>query len=243
MSIRITIFNGSPRGEKSNTHRMVEEFSAGATEAGAEVENVFLVKQQIRECLGCFACWTRAPYECRQRDDMPELLKKVEASNLVIFATPVYVDNVTGLMKTFMDRLIPLVSPYFEKDPEGEYRHQRKLARVPEIGVIANCGLPERSQFQVLELLFRRVARNLQSELVLEIYRSQGELLRADTLILKPFLARYRRALRRAGQEIVRSGRLSESTTQALDKSLVPREMYMQGANRYWDSQRGAKED
>lgn len=241
--MRITIFNGSPRMERGNTCRMTAAFTEGAVAAGAEVQQVLLAKKTIRPCLGCFGCWTKRPGECMQQDDMRELLPLVAASDLVIFATPLYVDNVTGIMKVFMDRLIPLVSPYFEQDPEGEYRHQRRLEKIPRLGVIANCGLPEQSQFQVLRLLLPRVARNLQSELVVEIYRAEGELLGSKSLVLRPFLNRYWKLLRRAGEEVARDGRLSEQTQHALEKPLVPPHLYMRGANKYWDRMLAQREE
>lgn len=236
--MRISIFNGSPRGKNSNTHWMVSAFMEGARDAGANVSNVFLVKKKIRHCRGCFACWTKTPGECIQKDDMPALLEDFIQADVVVFATPVYVDNVTGLMKTFMDRLIPFVDPHFEKDPNGEYRHVRRYPAVPKVAVIANCGLPEQSHFQVLRLLFRRIARNMQSEVVAEIYRGAGELLGRPNAVLKPFLARYNRLLHTAGMELVRGGAFSPKTMGALEKPLVPKRLYIAGGNRWWDQQR-----
>lgn len=233
--MRILIVNGSPRGKNGNTHRMVAEFIAGAVEAGAEAENIFLAQKTIRPCLGCFACWTKTPGQCSQKDDVGELLDKILQADLLVFATPVYVDNVTGIMKNFMDRLIPLVDPHFEKDSEGEYRHVRRYTKMPKIAVIANSGLPEQSHFQVLRLLFRRMARNMQSELAAEIYRGGGELLKENVLLLRPRQVRYRKLLRQAGRELVEQGALSATTMAALDKPLVPKDLYMKGANKHWD--------
>lgn len=233
--MRILIINGSPRGKNGNTHWMVREVMAGAQEAGAEVENIFLAQKTIKMCMGCFACWTKTPGQCLQKDDTGEILEKLIPADILVFATPVYVDNVTGLMKNFMDRMIPLVDPHFEKDPGGEYRHRRRFEKLPKLAVLANSGLPEQTHFQVLRLLFRRMARNMQSELVAEIYRGEGELLSIDSLLVKPFLARYRNLLRLAGRELGELGRLSASTCAALEKPLVPKDIYMRGANKQWD--------
>jgi len=228
----ITVFNGSPRAEKSNTHVMVEEFLKGAQEAGADVENIFLAKKKIKPCRGCFTCWIKTPGQCVAKDDMEEMIPKFVNSDVVVFATPVYVDNVTGTMKNFMDRLVPLADPHFEKDEYGEYRHTKKQEKTPNIMVIANCGFPEQSHFQVLRLLFKRIARNMHSEVVGEIYRGGGEILKIDNLLLKPFLAGYKKLLREAGREIVEKSRLSKETINKLEKPIIPYDLYIDGANK-----------
>ena len=235
--MRITVFNGSPRTENGNTHWIVREFAAGAEEVGATVENIFLAEQDFRPCEGCFACWKRTPGTCMYTDDMAELLGKFPASDLVVFATPLYVDNVSGIMKLFMDRLIPLADPHFRKDGEGECIHPTRNATVPKIAVISNSGFPEQTHFQVLRLLFRRVARNFQSELVAEIYRGAGEMLSSKNPLLKPLLVRYAKLLQQAGREVVETGRLSEKTQESLERPLVPDGLYIKGANKHWDKE------
>jgi len=232
--MKILAVNGSPRGERGNTFIMVEEFLKGARKLGAQTEHILLSKKNIKHCIGCFACWVKTPGTCVIKDDMSELLPKLDV-DILIFATPLYVDNVSGLMKNFMDRMIPVASPYFEKDENGESVHRFENHSKPKIVVISNCGFPEQTHFQVLELLFKRVARNMHSKVIAEIYRGEGEMLKNKSFLLKPILHRYKKLLRRAGEEVVNNGEISEKLKLDLEKPLVPYDRYIKGANDHWD--------
>ena len=233
--MKITVFNGSPNAEKGNTHVMVEAFLEGALAAGAETENIFLVHKKIHYCTACYSCWLKTPGQCAIRDDMAELLAKAKAADLVVFATPLYVDNVTGIMKTFMDRLIPTAEPYFAKDDGGECRH-KSTGKSPKIAVISNCGFPEQSHFQVLKLLFRRVARNMCSELVAEIYRGGGAVLKEKNFWLGGKIRHYKDLLRKAGEQVVKDLRISPELQTELEKPLVSDEQYIKGAEKYFSN-------
>ncbi|HRZ86416.1 MAG TPA: flavodoxin family protein [bacterium] len=233
--MKIVAFNGSPRGESGNTYLMTEEFLAGAREAGAETEHILLAQKKIGHCLGCLACWLKTPGKCVIADDMADLLKKFVSADIVVFATPVYVDNVTGLMKNFMDRLVPLADPRFAKTPEGECRHIIREGESPDIVVISNCGFPEQSHFQVLKLLFSRIARNMNAQVVAEIYRGGGEMLKGKNILLIPLIMRYKKLLRTAGKEVVEGRKVSAETAAALEKPLVADEMYIKYANEYFE--------
>jgi len=216
---------------------MVESFLKGASAAGADVENIFLAKKKIGHCLGCFSCWIKTPGECVIKDDMKELLQKEIASDIIIFATPLYVDNVSGIMKDFMDRSIPLADPHFEKDPNGQARHVSRIKRPGKMGVIANAGFPEQDQFQVLKLLFKRIARAAHSELVAEIYKGEGELLKSKNEKLAPIIEKYKESLVKAGAELAKNLKLSEETMRELEKPLIPYEDYVRGVNQSWDKE------
>ena len=156
--MKVTIFNGSPLGQSGHTHIIAQEFSAGAAKAGAKIRNVFLAEKKIDPCDECGACLYKTPGRCVLKDDMSVLISKFMASDVVIFATPVYIDNITALMKIFIDRLHPIIEPHYEKDPSGEYRRRRRFKRYPNMMVISSCAMPEQSHFQVLQLFFRRMA-------------------------------------------------------------------------------------
>lgn len=236
--MKITVFNGSPRAERGNTQAMVEEFCKGAEKAGAEVKTVFLAEKEIKGCTGCIACWLKTPGECIFDDDMRELLDKIKGSDLIVFATPLYVDNVSGLTKNFMDRFMPLLDVHIETDENGEAVHVLNQA-LPDIAVISSCGYPEQSHFQVLRLLFKRIARNMHNEVVAEIYRGGGAVLTDVNLpfFLKPIIWKYNKLLRQAGREVVEKGRLGDELKEQLEKPLIDAEQYLSSANKFFDSE------
>ena len=235
--MKIVAFNGSPHAEKSNTHVMVDAFLAGARDAGADTENIFLARKKINHCLGCFSCWLKSPGTCIQADDMPELMKQFQSADVVVFATPLHNDNVSGSMKDFIDRLLPLGDPHFEKDLEGEVRHVSGPKKAPRFFMIANCGFPEQSHFQVLRLLIRRMARNFSTEVAGEIYRGWGSSLQDNEL--KPHVDAYKGLLRTAGMEFAKTGKLSAETARRLEEPLIPApnyaEIFISNANAYMD--------
>ncbi|MFA6637036.1 MAG: flavodoxin family protein [Candidatus Omnitrophota bacterium] len=232
--MKILVINGSPRGKRGNTYIMAEAFLQGAGEVGATVEQILLSKKTIKNCKGCFWCWLKTPGKCVIKDDMDPILEKLKEADLLVFATPLYVDNVTGLMKNFMDRILPLGEPYQVKDEKGECRHPARYVKTPKIGVISNCGFPEQSQFQVLHLLFSRIARNLHSEVALEIYRGEGELLKQTTPEIKAVVDKYKDVLRIAGREAAQFSKLSQKTIDKLNEPLVPFEEYITTANNFF---------
>lgn len=225
--MKITVFNGSPRAEKGNTHIITEAFLRGAASDGAQTETVFLAQKDIHPCTGCYACWMKTPGRCIFDDDMTGLIDLFLSSDLVIFASPVYVDNVTGILKNFVDRLIPVGDPHWEKDENGECRHVRRHSKPQSLGIISNCGFPEQSHFQVLRLWLRRIARNLHCSVAAEIYRGGGALLGIGEPSLKPFIDGYLKLVETAGLEVARKGSISPETTSRLDRLLVPVEHFV----------------
>jgi multimeric flavodoxin WrbA len=75
----------------------------GAAEAGAETEMIDLADLRITPCTDCEGC--RMTGTCVFEDDVPELLSRMREADGIVFGSPVYIDNVTGQMKIFFDRL------------------------------------------------------------------------------------------------------------------------------------------
>ncbi len=106
--MKILAVCGSPR--KGNTEAMLRKILDGAKEAGAEIELVLLKDKNIKHCDGCNAC--EASGTCHVDDDMPGILRKVFDADALVLGTPNYFNNVSGLMKDFIDR----INPYWESE-------------------------------------------------------------------------------------------------------------------------------
>jgi multimeric flavodoxin WrbA len=101
---KVTIFIGSPR--KQLTYKVMEEFVEDLKAFGdVEHEYVFLKDVNLSNCRGCCNCFNKGEEQCPLRDDRDLLIEKIESSDGVVFATPNYSLQVSGIMKTFLDRL------------------------------------------------------------------------------------------------------------------------------------------
>jgi multimeric flavodoxin WrbA len=103
--MKILVIMGSPR--KGNTFRACEEFREHLQKiCPAEFEYVWLKDAHVVPCKGCFVCFPRGEEKCPSRDDDVNVIeRKMQDADGVIFASPVYSANVSGLMKTFIDRI------------------------------------------------------------------------------------------------------------------------------------------
>lgn len=233
--MKILAFNGSPRGSAGNTDRILQPFLEGAREAGAEIETVYLKDKRIDYCVGCFTCWTKTPGICIHKDDMPELLEKMRPADVLVYASPLYVYTVTAQMKAFLDRMIPLLSPYIVKRGDQFIHPRRYEDEWPKKTVlISNCGFPEKHHFSALEEMFRRFTAGPDTDLAATILCAGGELLSQPPML--EHLQWYIDAARAAGREIVELGALSPETQELLDRPLSEPEIYSQMANAHWDS-------
>ncbi|HAE37198.1 MAG TPA: flavodoxin family protein [Candidatus Riflebacteria bacterium] len=239
--MKITAFNGTHRTGESNTAILIDHFLQGASSAGAQIEHVRLAKTKIQPCTACKACWQKTPGKCVIRDDMSTLVEKFTSSDVVVLASPIYADNVSGLLKTFIDRLIPTGDPHWELDEKGESRHCRRYSKPTKLVAISNCGYPEQSHFDVLRLYFRRMCRNMHLELCGEIYRGAGALLAGGVPEFSEYLSGYLRLVENAGQQVVQQGRVSETLAEKLEAPIIPlpgfNQIFLAKVNQIVDAQ------
>ncbi|MFH1729329.1 MAG: flavodoxin family protein [Pseudomonadota bacterium] len=232
---KVFIVNGSHKGRKGNTHVLVEAFIKGIKKANAQFEYIVLNELKIESCKACFYCWRKTKGLCCINDDMKTLIEKFIASDFVVLASPLYIDNVSALMKNFMDRLVPILDPRFELDENNESLHKKRYSKYPDLIAISNCGYPEQSHFQAISLLFKRMTRNMHCKLIAEIYKEQGSLLKVDRPLHNPNVDSYLSAVEEAAHEIMKHIFISSETKKKLSISLSAKEDYLKEANEFWE--------
>ena len=112
-----------------------------ARDSGAEVEVVNLRDYPIEFCQNCRECMQQPgprPGACVKHDGMEALVRKIEAADRFVLASPTNFFSVTALFKRFMERLA--VYGYW---PWGTPAPQpRKKAMEKKALVIATCAAP-----------------------------------------------------------------------------------------------------
>ena len=101
MSKKVLIISTSLR-KNGNSDLLAQAFAKGASEAGNSVETVSLADKQIAFCRGCFACQKTG--SCVIKDDAIAITEKIADAEVVVWATPIYYYEMTGQMKTMIDR-------------------------------------------------------------------------------------------------------------------------------------------
>lgn len=107
MSKNIVILNGSPR-RRGNTAALVEAFTRGAESAGHTVTEFFLEGMDIHGCKGCFGGHSSRACPCVQKDGMEQIYPAVKECGVVVLASPLYYWNLSGQLRTAVDRLFAL---------------------------------------------------------------------------------------------------------------------------------------
>ena len=105
MKKKVLVISTSPR-KGGNSDALAEEFARGARETGHEVEKVELYDKTVSFCKGCLACQKTG--RCVIRDDADVIAQKMRTMDVLVFATPIYYYEMSGQMKTMLDRANPL---------------------------------------------------------------------------------------------------------------------------------------
>lgn len=224
--MKVVAINGSPHGDQGNTALILGPFVEGMQAAGAQVK-VFLTKTMtVHPCQGDYACWVRTPGQCFQQDDMQTLISELLDANIVVLATPLYVDGMSGPLKMVMDRMIPMGCPTIELREDCCRHPGRSTVKDLKMVLVSNCGFWEVEHFDALVTHIKAIAKNFNAAFA-------GALLRPHGPAFKAMLDRHvpvtdvLDAARDAGRQLIETGSIAAQTLSAVSRPLLPRDRYV----------------
>ncbi|AKN29829.1 flavodoxin [Clostridium carboxidivorans P7] len=110
--MKVIAINGSPRKDH-NTATLLNKVLEGAASQGAETEIIHLYDLNFKGCISCFTCKLKEGKnygKCIIKDDLSPVLKKLHIADAVVLGSPIYLNNITGETRSFMERLFfPLI--------------------------------------------------------------------------------------------------------------------------------------
>jgi multimeric flavodoxin WrbA len=136
----IVAVNGSPHAGLGNTSLMIEMLRPTLAEEGFELEVINLAGQNIEYCTGCAFCMEKG--RCWIEDDHRKILEKIFSADGIVLASPVYFLQVTGQMKTFLDRSLA-------------FGHKPRPTWKPGLAISVSAGLGETDTANYLGFLLR----------------------------------------------------------------------------------------
>lgn len=231
--MKVLAINSSPRMGRGNTALILNPFLEGMKGAGAEVELFYTRKLNINPCTGELNCWLKTPGKCYQNDDMSILYPKIDAADVIVFATPLYVDGVTGPMKNLIDRMLPRVEPLFELRDEHCRHPVRVKTKILKFVLVSNCGFWEKDNFDPLLVFMKAFCKNASTEFAGALLRPHGEAMPGMLEMGAPIDDIFE-AAKEAGCQLAKEQKMSQETLDIVSRELLPKEMYIQIVNQYF---------
>ena len=227
--MKVLILNGSPRGARSVTARLLGSMAAGLESGGAEVYQYQICAMRIAPCTGCLSCMHLKPGICAIKDDMDEIYPYLRTSDLLVVGTPVYVDSMTAQMKAVMDRSVSSLQPFLVRDGAGRIRHPFNWRMPGKFMLVSTSGFPEKETFSPLIATFRAGAANFGAEPIGEICIPGSIALQIEPARLEGHLA----LLERIGRGLAETGRVDPDLLSKVNTPPVGVEEYLRIASSY----------
>jgi multimeric flavodoxin WrbA len=138
--MNVLAINGSPR-KNGNTATLLHKALEGAASQGAKTELIHLYDLSFTGCISCFACKLKdgkSYGKCAVKDDLTPILEKIDNVDAIILGSPIYFGNVTGEMRSFIERA---AFPYIVYDADYSSLFKKKIP----LGFIYTMNLDEKT--------------------------------------------------------------------------------------------------
>ena len=224
--MKILVFNGSPKKEKSDTMNVTNAFLDGIksrTSTDIKIRNVY--DKHLEYCKGCFACKLNGG-TCVYNDDMKEILQEILASDVLIFSFGLYSYGMPAGLKNLIDRTMPLSSMAMQKVGD-RYEHigQADFSKLHYV-MICGCGFPNsKNNFEAMVVQFKLMFPN--NHTMITIPENPMFSSREADVVTKPRLE----LVKSAGVEYANTYTINNALLQEIGAPMIPDEIYAKICN------------
>ncbi len=224
--MRVTIINGSPGKEDSNSAFVLSYLIKGMELAGATIETIFTDNLEIKPCIGCFKCWSIHIGRCFQEDDMAEVHAKLKKTDLLVFATPVY-SPLPCKFQSFMNRLVPLIEPLLEF---REGRTRAKLhddVKISKIFAVIVGGWWEKENLDLVATIIEELSETMSVPFIGTLKRPHASYLQQYNENTRTF----RSAIESIGKMLIEKGEVDEELLHIVSLPLIEESSFRETSN------------
>lgn len=233
--MKVLAINASPRGKNGFTDRMLQPLLNGMQQAGAIIEAIYLADKKVHHCIGCCSCLLKTPGKCVFNDDMELFLEKIIDVDLIVYGTPLYFFTMSGLLKNFFDRTLPLVSPFTKKSKSGLVTHPwRYPAKPKKYLLVSPAAFPELTHFDALVATIKKIAIAGEYEYLGEILRPSAGMM--DIPEWQSIAKEYFILLKEAGKQLIEKNKIDQDIHQKLQQQWISTDDFITNSNKYFQS-------
>jgi len=229
--MKLVAINSSHTGDKGYTHFLIHKLFEGAISSGANCEEIILSNLNINMCKACQVCTTEKHFlKCvyAEKDDVSFVFDKMRYADIIIYATPIYVMNMSGLMKVFLDRIYSTgdCTDHRLSNSGLLFHHISKDIYSKPFVVLTCQDNIENETSKNVTSYFKTFSRFMDAPQVGKITIRSGKLTGHGKIPEKeklfPKIFENYQAIENAGKELATFGKISRKTQKKASQDIIP---------------------
>jgi multimeric flavodoxin WrbA len=226
--MKILAINSSFRGSKGFSKFLIDKLFEGAREEGAECENINLAEVKINHCIDCQVCQRQDHFlKCvfNDKDDVAMIYNQMREADLIVFATPVYIFEMSSLLKMFLERNYSTAKiGEFNLTKKGLCFHHvdNDICKKPFVTLVVCDNLENETPKNIVSF-FKTYSKFMDAEIVGTLVRKSAGMFGFNQKEenKSPVVLSVYDSYIQAGRELVLLGRISKSTQKKANSPMV----------------------
>jgi multimeric flavodoxin WrbA len=222
--MKILAINSSAKKEKGLNQLIIDTLFDGVRSKGAECESIRLSKLKINTCIACDYCQKKEEYTCiyKDKDDFENIVNKIKNADIILYSTPIYIFQMSSLMKTFLDRYYGHGKSSIKEISKGKllfHDMDTDLCSKPFVSIIVSDNI-ENATTKNVKNYFKTFSNFMGAKQVGTIIRNGGKIFENE--IMKNTKENILKCIYKAGVELVEKGIIDKKTEAHINRSLLP---------------------